>query len=175
MRWVRKIGNFFSQIYHLIKWIPVIWKDRDWDSGFIYMILEFKLKNVLTSAKDWNMGEDRKKMILEDLQICIKLLDIIANDVYEMEPSNYCKTEMIFSQAEPPNEEFRTVTFLHTNDRLDEYFKKNARLFKIHSNGTEISIDDRVTLSLKMGRAKQERAKKLLFKILHDRIDYWWD
>ncbi len=30
-------------------------------------------------------------------------------------------------------------------------------------------------LALAMGIVRHRKAKKLLFKILHDRIEYWWD
>ena len=31
-------------ISNLWAWLPIIWKDRDWDSWFIYQIIEFKLR-----------------------------------------------------------------------------------------------------------------------------------
>lgn len=31
-------------IKNLIKWLPVIWKDRDWDKYYLYIILYHKLK-----------------------------------------------------------------------------------------------------------------------------------
>ena len=32
-------------IKNLIKWFPIIWKDRNWDDSFIFDILQFKLQN----------------------------------------------------------------------------------------------------------------------------------
>jgi hypothetical protein len=34
-----KIKQFFRNIHNLIRWFPIIWKDRDWDDHFIFEIL----------------------------------------------------------------------------------------------------------------------------------------
>jgi hypothetical protein len=38
-----KIKNKIKQLRKLIRWIPIIWNDRDWDYYFIYEILKQKL------------------------------------------------------------------------------------------------------------------------------------
>ena len=38
--------NLKYGIINLIKWFPIVWKNRDWDYGFILDILKFKLINV---------------------------------------------------------------------------------------------------------------------------------
>lgn len=38
-----KIKNFIRNVKKLIHWIPIIWKDRDWDYYFIYEVLKQKL------------------------------------------------------------------------------------------------------------------------------------
>jgi hypothetical protein len=38
-----KIKNKIIQIRKLIRWIPIIWKDCDWDYYFVYEILKQKL------------------------------------------------------------------------------------------------------------------------------------
>ena len=38
-----KIKSIVRQIRKLLRWIPIIWKDRDWDYYFIYEILKQKL------------------------------------------------------------------------------------------------------------------------------------
>lgn len=39
-----------KQIYHsfknIIRWIPILWKDRDWDWHFLLIIIQFKLKRM---------------------------------------------------------------------------------------------------------------------------------
>jgi hypothetical protein len=49
--------NLFDPIYHrwcnlkygirnLCRWLPIIWRDRDWDHGYLSRMLEFKLHNM---------------------------------------------------------------------------------------------------------------------------------
>ena len=38
-----KIRIKIRQIRKLIRWVPIIWKDRDWDYYFVYEILKQKL------------------------------------------------------------------------------------------------------------------------------------
>ena len=38
-----KIKSIIRQIRKLVRWIPIIWRDRDWDYYFIYEILKQKL------------------------------------------------------------------------------------------------------------------------------------
>ena len=38
--------DFIEGIKNLIKWFPIIWKDRNWDHSYIYEILKFKLKKT---------------------------------------------------------------------------------------------------------------------------------
>lgn len=39
-----KLKVFIGNIKRLIKWIPIIWKDRDYEYESLYSILEFKIK-----------------------------------------------------------------------------------------------------------------------------------
>lgn len=36
----------FSRIKNIVRWVPVIWNDKDFDESFIFTILHFKLQNV---------------------------------------------------------------------------------------------------------------------------------
>jgi hypothetical protein len=38
-----KIKQKIKQLRKLIRWVPIIWKDRDWDYYFVYEILKQKL------------------------------------------------------------------------------------------------------------------------------------
>ena len=38
------VRDFLTGISNLWKWLPIIWKDRDWDKHYIMEIFIFKLK-----------------------------------------------------------------------------------------------------------------------------------
>lgn len=40
---LRKFGRFIKRLF---RWLPVLWRQEEWDSGYIYDILDVKLKEL---------------------------------------------------------------------------------------------------------------------------------
>lgn len=51
-RIVRFYKNIKTGIKNLIKWLPIIWRDRDWDHLFLTELLEAKIKFMRKSFAD---------------------------------------------------------------------------------------------------------------------------
>ena len=68
------------------------------------------------------------------------------------------------------NEDYYELKIETANDRLDDYFRKYKLVYKKLSK-----IDDRHSISVRIGCLNHERARKLLFKILDEKIEGWWD
>jgi hypothetical protein len=69
-------------ISNLVKWFPVIWKDRQWDHFFILQMMKFKLElmSKFFKTKAWSTrAEDDAK----NMDQCIHLLDRILKDDYK--------------------------------------------------------------------------------------------
>ena len=72
--------NFIDRIKNLIRWIPVILRDRDWDHYYIYEILKFKLKNQAEHLKNNPYSDfDRE---YERMQTIIRLIDKVQTEYY---------------------------------------------------------------------------------------------
>lgn len=79
------VRNWFRSIKpgvkNLIKWFPVIWKDRWWDHSYLYSILRYKLslmeEGFRTSGISVNSEKDAR-----NIKICILLLDRLIKDDY---------------------------------------------------------------------------------------------
>jgi hypothetical protein len=71
-----RIRYFFISMKNIIKWIPILYKDRDWDHSFILYIIEFKLKNIRNRyvKTKYFVGQDKE---IYWLNICLYLLDYI--------------------------------------------------------------------------------------------------
>ena len=67
---LRKTGRFITRV---IRWLPVLWKQEEWDFGYTYNILEFKLKELRNNiAQDtWHDNE----CVQEELQQIDSVLD----------------------------------------------------------------------------------------------------
>jgi len=74
---------------NIVKWLPVIWKDRDWDSYHIFKLLHFKLSNMEKLFRvHGNHVESSKDA--DDIKICINLLNrILKNEYGEMVFKNH--------------------------------------------------------------------------------------
>ena len=78
------VRNFSTSVGNLIKWFPVIWKDRDWDDHYIFEVFKFKLEKQAKYIKEkgfhTNSDLDAKRMML-----CVKLIEKVQEDFYTME------------------------------------------------------------------------------------------
>lgn len=171
-----RIRQIFRKIKNLIRWFPIIWKDEDWDDHYIFEILKFKLKN---QAK-YIGGRDRHvsaKRDAEVMMLCTRLIDKIQKEDYGMEYMDYQKTEFAFTPI-PDSDKFEMKSE-YISDNLNDYFNKYPRVYKhvVTKHDLEESDDQeaRARIAFYIARTNHERAHKLLFKILEQNIQGWWD
>lgn len=55
--------NIKYGLINLIKWLPVIWRDRDWDYCYIYDLLYFKFSNMEQLFDDCQVNKKRLREI----------------------------------------------------------------------------------------------------------------
>jgi hypothetical protein len=164
-----KIKQFFKRIYNLYRWFPIIWEDQDWDHYYIFEILKFKLKN----QAEYIGGYDRHLRAKRDAEVmmtCVRLIDKIQNDEYFKEYYSYHTLESTFT----PSEEFLGMQewdVIQTSEHFDDYFKKYPLIYRLVPD-LKAPKDE---IAMKIARINEERARKLLFKILENNIEKWWD
>ena len=169
------IKQFFKRIYNLYRWLPIIWKDQDWDTHYIWEILKFKLKN----QADYIGSKDRyinAKRDAEIMNLCIRLINKIQNEDYEHEWSKYYESEsrLIPSEKFPGSYEWDVEK---VSESFDDYFVKYPRIYIAVENMEKPSFlkDTKLGMAINIGFINHIRAKKLLFKILEENIEKWWD
>jgi hypothetical protein len=142
-------------IRNLWKWLPIIWKDEDFDYHYIYIALHFKLKNTydfLTSKKAWGVHNSNH---LKKLKICINLLKRIIDDHYMYfaisEFRHYDLDRDIFEGA---------IKLDNGNWRLREMTETERKEFlKYNAHCDYLLLQD----------------KEMLFDTLKKYIMNWWD
>jgi len=73
--------NFYRSIKRLFYWFPVIWKDRDWDDYFIWILLYHKFKSMENFYKHKAqpiVGDNRASQI----RVCNLLLKRLTDSNY---------------------------------------------------------------------------------------------
>ena len=75
---MKKIANFFLSIKNIIRWIPTLYKDREWDYSFMLEIEQKKLKNMIRLYEQNDYGNSTSGPItVKQMKLAVRLLDII--------------------------------------------------------------------------------------------------
>lgn len=176
--------EFARGVKNLWRWFPVIWQDRDWDHVFIYTMLakklEFQAKYIGNRGFHTEAERDAERM-----RLVVKLIKMQQDEFYRMEYLDYEKSEHWFETI-PEHPGYKEWKHETVSERYDEYFAKYPRQYKRVLNGEGIFtryrepgyvVDptDKHGIALEIAHMNQDRCKELLFKIMNDHIESWWD
>ena len=164
-----RIRYFIRSIKNLVRWFPIIWKDRDWDHHFIFEVLKFKLKNQAEyiGKKGNHLSAERDAEIM---MTCVRIIEKVQDEYYGCEYQKYHDIELKFidSESHPGMYEIEAV---EKSEKYDEYFKKYPLIYRMVP---DLSAP-KSRIAFEIARINEERAHKLLFKILEQNIRRWWD
>lgn len=159
LKWI----NFSQGIKNIIRWTPIIWYDVDFDYRMFFKLTKQKLTFML------KLHEKNKRYVgverdIELMKLAIKLIERIDSEYYSDEFHNYMKnkygeSEWIFIPI--PNSTSSTLTFKH------EYIENGTY--------TQDDYDKEFSEGVRKSADKHLKAKKLLFRILDEKIESWWD
>ena len=74
------IRQFFIGVRNIIKWIPVLYKDRDWDFYFIYNILQKKLEFTEEAMRNSSLYDG--KLYANKIKTAIRLIEVVRDEKY---------------------------------------------------------------------------------------------
>lgn len=158
--WPRQIRQGFQSLF---LWLPVIWKDRNWDHIYIYIVLRHKLH--LTEQLIRHHGHHTKHVQDADkIKLCINLLDRLTNDEYH----NIAFKNHYKKWGEP---EFNWKDS-----------KSHPGYSELDINYPKVKTDNENGIERKdFKRCSHHEAKlreqdlDLLFKLIRKNIQTWWD
>ena len=165
-----RIRNFLIGCKNIIKWTPTLFKDRDWDQYHIYTILqkkiEFQRKEIVYANRSTRVWQDNR-----DMTIILNLLERVKDGYYESENTDYY--EMKVETIPVDGTSLKQMKFEVLSERYDEYLNKyKSSVRKVLKEEGEI---DKETLCMLVASHNQEKARKLLFNMLNEKIEGWWD
>ena len=164
-------------------WLPVIWKDRHWDSHYIFDIMAHKLKaqSEYIGRRDFYSGAKRNAEIM---MTCVRLMKLVKDEHYSSEYMDYNKTKHWFEPV-PDKESLSLWKSKILEETFDDFFKKHPsaykkvlankklQIFEIESKDGETDAKQRIAMNI--GYYNHNRARKLLFKLIEENIEDWWD
>lgn len=174
------IWNLIRGIKNLWRWFPVIWKDRDWDSNYIFSIFKHKLllqrKYIVKNNRHTRVDLDNR-----DMTICLNLIERIQEEYYGMEYLDYEDSKFRFEKTGDKYDgkdtyEMKCDVISETYDTYLNKYKSSARfIIKNGYKGVKVDPQNKQALCLYVAQHNQDKCQKLLFKILEEKISNWWD
>jgi len=163
--------HFATGVKNLWYWFPIIWTDRDWDQHYIYEMLKHKLERQAKYIGEHDRHTTAKRDA-ERMLLCARLIEIQQEDLYAMEYGDYHEVEW--------NNTGSGLTTISEN--FDDYLAKYPRQYKKAING-ELNIftrgkgekENKRLYAMEISHENQKRSKRLLFKLIEQNIDRWWD
>jgi hypothetical protein len=166
-----RIRYFLTGCKNIIRWVPTLYHDRDWDSNYIFTILQKKIEHQrkeITYSNRYS-GVEREN---RDMTIVLNLIERVKEEYYGIEYLNYEESEYVLKPVDGyPDLKSFDVNVI--SERYDEFLKKypSSVRFVIKEKG-KLSKKD---LCFYVSLHNQKKAHNLLFKILKERIQWWWD
>jgi hypothetical protein len=163
-------NQFIDSMSNLIDWLPTIWQDRHWDDYYITKILQRKIE----LQRHYLVTHNRHTAIDNDnfwMTILLNLIELEHESFYELEKYDYCEINHIFS--EPDENGASTISSKLLKDNLDEYLSKYpSTVRKVKQLKPNL---DKEGLALFVGIYNQQKCRNLIFEILKQKSDRWWD
>lgn len=183
--WWKHDGKYLHKeikwgIQNLIYWLPIIWKDRHGDSHYIFEVLKHKLKAQAKHIGD-NDRHTRAQFDAKRMRLCVKLIQKVQDEDYEMEYMDYHKDRIWFTPCNDGTGNSR-YNSEEVCEKYDDYFRKYPLVYKQVMKGAgPFTLDGRDESDMKriiamnISHLNQQRAQDLLFKIINENINCWWD
>jgi hypothetical protein len=172
--------DLYRGIKNLIKWFVVIWKDRDWDSYYIFRIMEHKLKLQAKGIAKRDIHVNAKRDA-EVMMTCVRLMEKIREGYYQSEYMDYHKSDYWFEDIED-QPGWSTWESEIKSENFDDYFKKYPLIYKrvlngegVFGVGDETEYDGKMRIAMNIAHINHDRARKLLFKLMEYNMEKWWD
>lgn len=113
-----ELRSFYIGVKNIIEYMPIIYKDRDWDYEFILDILKYKLERTRNRIKEDNIfiGADR---VVEEISTQIKLIDDYRNN-YELYESSHQSLVKKIANAKTQENKDKYIKQYYTNMYKEE-------------------------------------------------------
>jgi hypothetical protein len=161
----KPIRRLINNIRMSWRWAKLGWNDRDFDFIYIYKVMKFKIDNMEKAFIKYGYHAE-PEYNLSRMRLASKLIEKVSTEFYEMEYWDYIYDE---NHNRIDNIDIYLEANKHNYRRCDKIFSSRDGLsnFKTRNFKEACAMD--------IGYYKQKKAKRILFKLLEHRIDWWWD
>lgn len=159
-----RIKRFFRKCRNVIRWIPTIWKDEDWDQTYIYDMLLLKLERQRDFFLSDRAYAANAKETANQIQTAIDLLHM-TRDSWE------------FYEC-PVLEELDAKWgkgVLRTEPYGNDSYQLHIDIDGVKTEADRAQYNEEFKKGMEQARKEYQKDKRTAFKYIADHIDYWWD
>ena len=166
-----RIRYFIGGCKNIIRWAPTLYKDKDWDDWYIFTILqkkiEFQRKEIIYANRHTQVDRDNR-----DMTIVLNLIERVKEEYYGTEYHDYEESEFRFEPVEGKGD-LKTLEIDVLSEEYDEFLKKYpSSVRKVLKERPDLTKKD---LCYYVSKHNEKKSHDLLFKILKERMRWWWD
>lgn len=169
-----RLKYFVDSICNIVRWVPVLYKDRDWDDYYITKILQKKIEH----QRAYLVKQNRHTRVDEDnfwMTVVLNLIEREHENYYALEKYDYEETDIKFVESPSHIGSYEMVEKV-IKSNLDEYLHKYpAAIRRVMKRYPDNDFGDKKVLAFYVGMYNQERCRNLLFEILKRYSNRWWD
>jgi hypothetical protein len=159
-----RIKRFFRKCRNVLRWIPTIWKDEDWDQTYIYDMLLLKLERQRDFFLSDRAYAANAKETANQIQTAIDLLHM-TRDSWE------------FYEC-PVLEELDAKWgkgVLRTEPYGNDSYQLHIDIDGVKTEADKAQYNEEYKTGMERARKEYQKDKRTAFKYIADHIDYWWD
>lgn len=145
---------FFKKVKKVLQWIPVLWNDGDFDHGYLFDIIDYKLERMSKAIKEEGWSEEHLETAAS-IDEARRLLERMLSIQYE------CSPEMS-----------------DILDELDGYTVETPLdngAVRWDTSSTPQELSDRFKKQLDIDHKRAMKARKKFFSYFRNNFDKWWD
>jgi hypothetical protein len=169
-----KIKYFIDGIHNIIRWIPFLYHDRDWDDHFTLKLLQKKIEH----QRKYLVEHNRHTRVDEDnywMTVVLNLIEREKEEYYSIEHYNYMDLQITFKPSKHREDSYeveRKIKSEHLEDYLNKYKNVVKKVIKLNKG---LSFDNADQIASFIASYNQDRCRNLLFEILKRYSNRWWD
>lgn len=163
IRWIkRKIW----QIKNVIKWLPKIWNQYDFDYRYSIEVFKFQLQKQVQFLESDKALTLCAKNTASRIRMVIRLMDKVYDEDYALEYQD--EFEKIYGKGS------LKMNFISLKDKSN--YSEMKYNYQLNEDEDMVEEMDQVHQNLFLrSHEKQKRAHKLLWDLVEHNIQRWWD
>lgn len=176
-KWLRYVPiwlkQFLQGLRNIIRWMPTIYRDRNWDHSFITDMLQKKLEFTREELVNANrfVGVEA---VNKDITLALNLLERIKHSYYELEMHDYIKKSYDWEPADVTGD-YLAMEATILEDHLDEYLAKYKRTAKKLRKKHKLKVADTERIAFRVSDYNQQKCERIFWKLMHYKLNHWWD